>query len=98
MGFIPEWAIGVGFVMIIITVGRVISSVIRSSSRVAPGSDAEVGELRQTVEALQTRVGELEERLDFAERLLAKNRDADRLGAPPRYAGEPPQPADGESL
>jgi Tfp pilus assembly protein PilO len=31
------------------------------------------------VEALQTRVGELEERLDFAERLLAQSREPDRL-------------------
>jgi Tfp pilus assembly protein PilO len=31
------------------------------------------------VEALHTRVGELEERLDFAERLLAQSREPDRL-------------------
>jgi hypothetical protein len=31
------------------------------------------------VDTLQMRVGELEERLDFAERLLAKAREPDRL-------------------
>lgn len=31
------------------------------------------------VETLQTRVADLEERLDFAERLLAQNREPDRL-------------------
>ena len=31
------------------------------------------------LERLQARVGELEERLDFAERLLAQHRDADQL-------------------
>jgi hypothetical protein len=35
------------------------------------------------LEDVQRRLGELEERVDFAERLLAKQRDADRL-APPR--------------
>ena len=36
---------------------------------------AQVGELPQ----LQSRLAELEERLDFAERLLAQRREADRL-------------------
>lgn len=39
--------------------------------------------LRQTIEGMQPRLQELEERVDFAERLLAKFRDSDRLGAPP---------------
>jgi cell shape-determining protein MreC len=37
-----------------------------------------LGELDQ----LQERVRELEERLDFAERILAKQRDGERLAAP----------------
>ena len=40
--------------------------------------------LQQTIEGMQPRLQELEERLDFAERLLAKHRDSDHLGAPPR--------------
>jgi predicted nuclease with TOPRIM domain len=35
------------------------------------------------VEDLQSRLSEVEERLDFAERVLAKQRDADRI-APPK--------------
>ena len=35
------------------------------------------------VEEMQRRLGEVEERLDFAERLLAKQREGERL-APPR--------------
>jgi len=35
------------------------------------------------LEDVQRRLGELEERVDFAERLLAKQRDAERL-APPK--------------
>jgi hypothetical protein len=34
------------------------------------------------VEALKHRLAEVEERLDFAERLLAKERETDRLGPP----------------
>ena len=34
------------------------------------------------VDQLQERMGELEERVDFAERLLAKQREADRLDSP----------------
>lgn len=39
--------------------------------------------VQQTIEDMQPRLQELEERVDFAERLLAKNRDAERRGAPP---------------
>jgi len=34
------------------------------------------------LDQLQERVGELEERVDFAERLLAKQREPDRLDSP----------------
>jgi hypothetical protein len=39
--------------------------------------------LQQTVDGMHARVEELEERVGFAERLLATHRDSDRLGAPP---------------
>ncbi len=47
-----------------------------------PALRAEVDQLHQRLaemDALQLRVGELEERLDFAERLLAQHREPDRL-------------------
>ena len=44
------------------------------------GRDAHPSELLLAeVEELRRRVGELEERLDFAERLLARHREAERL-------------------
>ncbi len=42
------------------------------------------GHLQQTIDGMQARLQELEERADFAERLLARHRDSDRLDAPPR--------------
>lgn len=41
-------------------------------------------QLQQTIDDMHARVLELEERVDFAERLLAQHRDAERLGEPPR--------------
>jgi len=46
-----------------------------------PGPEEDSG-LREQVEELQHRLGEVEERLDFAERLLAKQREAERLAQP----------------
>jgi ubiquinone biosynthesis protein UbiJ len=42
-------------------------------------NDAEVERLRADMDQLRGVVGELEERLDFAERLLARQREAGRL-------------------
>ena len=83
--FIPPWALGVGVIIIAGSVARALAALLRSPRGLAaPRADAEVAELRQTVDSLQQRLGDVEERLDFAERLLAKQRDADRLGSPPR--------------
>ena len=83
--FIPQWAVGVGVIIIAVTVARAMGAMFRSSRGLSlPRADSEVAELRQTVDSLQQRLGDVEERLDFAERLLAKQRDADRLGSPPR--------------
>lgn len=46
---------------------------------IAQGEDAE-----PPIESVQARVQELEERLDFAERLLAESRESARRDAPPR--------------
>lgn len=74
MGFIPQWAVGVGVIIIAVSIGRAVSALFRTPPprNLPPPSDTEVAELRQTVDALQRRLGEVEERLDFAERLLAK--------------------------
>jgi hypothetical protein len=49
----------------------------------AKGAPTEVAALRADVEELRHELADVHERLDFAERLLAKTREADRL-APPR--------------
>ena len=49
----------------------------------AKGAPGEVAALRADVEELRHQLADVHERLDFAERLLAKTREADRL-APPR--------------
>lgn len=79
---IPDWALGVGFIIFAAAVAQIIVVKLRASTRVRPGPDPDVGELRQGFDALQTRLGELEERLDFTERLLANQRDAKRLDPP----------------
>ena len=101
-GIIPEWAVGVAFIMLAISVGRALSG---GGSRGAFGGrnasrrdlakamedvQRRLGELEEAQrrlgagegEDLQTRLGELEERLDFTERLLAKQRDSERLDSP----------------
>jgi hypothetical protein len=78
MDFIPQWALGVGVILIAISVARTMPAVLRAiggrSSARAGEPDADVQELRETVDKLQHRLTEVEERLDFAERLLAKPR------------------------
>ncbi len=77
---IPSWALGAAVILIAIQIGRAISAKYRMPRRGLSASDDEIGELRQNLETMQNRVAELEERVDFAERLLAKQRESDRLG------------------
>ena len=65
-------------------VGRAIADGIRHilGSRRRPDT-AEVAATREEVAALQRRVAEIEERQDFAERLLAQARERGLLSAPP---------------
>jgi len=89
MGFIPDWALGVGVIIIAVTAARTLSGLlrmmsVRGAARNLTRSDEEISELRQSLDAVQNRLSEVEERLDFTERLLAKQRDAERLGSPPR--------------
>jgi len=84
MFLIPSWAIGIAIIIIAAQVSKAIFGGWRprrggGGGAGSPENEAEVGELRQNLEAMQTRVAELEERVDFTERLLAKQREADRL-------------------
>ncbi len=91
MGFIPEWAIGGAVIIFAVALAQIVVVKLRASVRRLPASDNEIGELRQAFDAMQNRLGEIEERLDFTERLLAQYR-AERLGPPPirRSSREPP--------
>lgn len=90
---IPEWAVGVGVICVAFFGGVTMmvrllpESVKNTKRRLAEAQGAErLEELERRMAELeggQQRVAEIEERLDFAERLLAKRRDAERL-APPK--------------
>ena len=81
MGFIPSWAIGGAVIIFASALAKLFLAKMRAAVPTPPPSD-EVHELRQAIDAMQNRVGELEERVDFTERLLAKQREADRLAPP----------------
>ncbi len=85
---IPGWALGVGVICVTcfggfaLMVRLIRESLLRVKKRAADGGER-VEELERRVgelEAGQQRVAELEERLDFAERLLARERGAQRVG------------------
>jgi len=67
-------------------IGRALADRIRGKSASAGGSDlrTELAEqkeaLDQELEAVRREVAELAERMDFAERLLAQNREGQRIG------------------
>ncbi len=69
-------------------IGRAVAERIRGKSASAGGSDARVElaehkeALDQELEAVRREVAELAERMDFAERLLARNREGERLVPP----------------
>jgi hypothetical protein len=91
---IPEWAVGVGFIILAVSIGKTLAGRLGPPDRLRgrPGSRrdlaAAVDELQKTrldaLEDVQRRLADLEERLDFAERMLAKQRDAERI-APPKH-------------
>jgi hypothetical protein len=102
---IPEWAIGVGFIVLVTSLAKAFSRGADSGAGglsrprkaslrdLTRGLDDIEQRLRAVEEAqrqlgggggeeLQTRLSEVEERLDFAERLLAKQRDGERAIPP----------------
>ena len=83
---LPDWAIGTALIALVLTgvptIGTIVTAIAkrRGSRSMASSPDPQ---LQQALEALQTRVGELEERVDFAERSLAQVRNRPALGAGP---------------
>ncbi|HYT04344.1 MAG TPA: hypothetical protein VEM13_05615 [Gemmatimonadales bacterium] len=80
------WAIGVAIIILAVSVGRALRALGQAaahrSARAASPDDARAAELRLEVDELRQRLTELEERVDFTERLLAKRRDGERLAPP----------------
>ena len=55
----------------------------RLSGRAGASADPELRELRGEVDALRQELGEVHERLDFAERMLARQDKGDERALPP---------------
>ncbi|MGH7547151.1 MAG: hypothetical protein ACREMM_03135 [Gemmatimonadales bacterium] len=77
---------GTLFLLAISPVGKALAERIRRHGGTGISDDARAeleefrSELLGEVQQLRTEVSELSERMDFAERLLAKNRDGQRIG------------------
>ena len=82
---IPGWALGVGIIIIASTLSRAFVPYVRAqANRVERGgsSDGDTARLKEQLAEVQQRLSEVEERLDFAERMIAQQRDSERLGPP----------------
>ncbi len=62
-------------------VGKALGRWIESAAHRQDGGSPEVEQRLQEFERMGQRIGELEERLDFTERMLAQQREPSRLGA-----------------
>ena len=100
---IPEWALGVGFIIVAVSIAKALGGRLGPPNPLG-GPRRSRRELAQAVEDLQKRVGgsddvqtrldaledvqrrlaDVEERLDFTERMLAKQRDVERI-VPPKH-------------
>lgn len=80
---IPVVAVGGFFAWLIaLAVSKAYTAKSRAPDRAAAGVAARQEEVLAALDELRREVGELSERMDFAERLLAKQRDLDRLAPP----------------
>ncbi len=98
---IPEWAIGVAFIVLAVSVAKALAGrgPLGEALRGRRGSTRDLAQALDDVQRrltaledvqrrlgeggdVEARLNEVEERLDFAERLLAKHRDAERLDSP----------------
>lgn len=86
---LPPWAVGVGALMVLITALQIIYARLMPPEyrkRRLKGEASQPSEELQSrlaeLDEVKQRLGELEERVDFAERLLATKREPERLGPP----------------
>ena len=84
---IPEWAIGVGVILMFVSVLKVVTARLmppgyrQRSWRgdLIPPETEDLQARLAELDEMKRRVAELEERVDFAERLLARQREGERL-------------------
>ena len=84
---IPEWAIGIGAILVAVSVLKVVTARLmppgyRQRSwrgELLPPETEHLQAKLAELDQLKQRVAELEERVDFAERLLARQREGERL-------------------
>ncbi len=100
---IPDWALGVGFIIVAVSIAKAVAGRIgppdrhgrprgsrRDLARAVEDLQQRVGgsdDVQTRLDALedvQRRLADVEERLDFAERMLAKQRDVERI-VPPKH-------------
>ena len=85
---IPEWALGVTAILAVVSVLKVVTARLmppgyrRQRSwrgETLPPETEDLQARLAELDQLKQRVGDLEERVDFAERLLARHREGERL-------------------
>jgi predicted nuclease with TOPRIM domain len=86
---LPQWAVGVGAVLVLVTALQIIYVRLMPPEyrrRRWKGEPSRVSDDMQNglaeLDDVKQRLSELEERVDFAERLLTRQREAERLGPP----------------
>lgn len=85
MWIIPGWAIGTGFLIVVVGATQVVVRRLLGRTGWSPAerpSGPDLAPLTQALDDVQRRLGELEERMDFAERMLSKDRESERLAPP----------------
>lgn len=82
---IPSWALGVGLIILVSSLARALAPSLRGrASRFERQGlpDPDTARVSEALDDVQKRLGEMEERLDFAERMIAQQREGERLGPP----------------
>ena len=81
---IPILALGVAITAIVSATRLKSQRMTLEEARLRAGDAGEVDDLARQLSQLQQEMSEMQERLDFAERLLAQGKNAPALPAPPQ--------------
>ena len=76
----PAWAFGIAFVIVALSLRKALPRLLNSIADSHTGPpQLEAGATPEDVEELRRRLGELEERVDFTERMVARQQEHSRL-------------------